>query len=132
MSVSIPINYIGEEAKVVRGRSLTNNSSLLAYRLLAEKISDLVEKEAINIRVVQPGDNLESIAVGLSQDRLKKNAKVEYLGDSERIQQQKNENPSKQLSTAYLIFEKQFVYLKNLETILLADKVEDLNLTLGE
>ena len=106
-------------------------------RKLAVDIAAKVNPLKTNMRIVQPKDNLLPIVVGLSGGALRpekfggdgrlEKLPVTYLGDSAKIQEEKEKNPNFVVITAHLIEVGQIVFLaKDHSRVFIADKVEDI------
>jgi hypothetical protein len=106
-------------------------------RQLALDIAARVDSKKYNMRIVQSRDNLLPIIVGLSGGTLKpeklggdgtlEKLPVTYLGDSTKIQEEKEKNPNFVVISANLIEIGQIVYLaKNHSRVFIADNIEDI------
>lgn len=150
--MSLPVNIIGADHYK---KTCSPEERWTAYQteMLAEKISEYVLDTHINIREIQAGDSLGSLAEGLSkgliqspppstsikrtwtvvseEDALRWEAvKVDYVYfssvPSDLMQRQINGNPQGVLSEAHLIFPKQFAAFQKPNRIILADSLEDI------
>ncbi len=121
-----PINYIGDSVRKTNPKDWTPEAS----KQLAADIGSKVLANHINVRIVQQGDNLGRIAEGLSRGEIQlkdwKTIQVIYLGDTNRLNEQKSKNPSMVLMDAGLIHPGQFVVLKDSSHLLLAERVEQI------
>jgi len=104
---------------------------------LAEDIAARVDPLKINIRKVQPKDNMIPIVVGLSKGALLPKSRggngaleslpLTYLGDSEQIQKEKVGNPEQLVMKANLIEIGQYIALnKDLSRVYISDNIQQL------
>ena len=104
---------------------------------LAEDIAARVDPLKINIRRVQPKDNMIPIVVGLSKGVLLPKSRggngaleslsITYLGDSEQIQKEKTGNPEQFAVKANLIEIGQYIALnKDLTRGYLSDNIQQI------
>ena len=136
MAATTQINIIGSEVKKVAPEG--QKWALGPSEKLQRDIADKVDSQKKNIRLVQEGDNLLRISAGLSQATVRpendswKLIPVEYLGNSERIEEQKSKNPYLNLCGAHLIHPGQYVAVLSMSgRVLVADDVELLKPRLG-
>ncbi len=124
------INLIGTE--VVRTYTNGQAWSIETSQQLAQNIAKKVDLSKINIRHVQPMDNLGRIAEGLSLGKIKPLEEggkgwaivpITYLGNSTQIEDQKIKNSDGTLIKASLIHPGQYVSWQK-DCVWVADNIE--------
>jgi hypothetical protein len=126
----INYNIIGPEVqrnKNPAGFDWSKEASENLAASLAKKINPL----SLNIRYIQPGDNLGRIAEGLSLREITVEKwgeiRAEYKGDSDEIRKQIQQNLSCTLKEASLIYPGQYVRLQG-RTVMVGATLGDLSL----
>jgi hypothetical protein len=103
----------------------------------AEDLAARVDPLKINIRKVQPKDNMIPIVVGLSRAALLPKSRggngaleslpITYLGDSEQIQKEKTGNPEQLAVKANLIERGQYIALNQENSrVFIADNIQQI------
>jgi hypothetical protein len=134
MSTLSEVNLIDVSKEIPAGGSAWAPD---VVKKLAIDIASRVDAKKHNMRVVQPKDNLLPIVVGLSGGALQpekfggdgtlEKIPVTYLGDSEKIREEKEKNHDMLVIKAGLIEVGQIVFLeKDHSRVFIADKVEDI------
>ena len=126
----LKLNLIGSKATRNKLQHGDFDWEETASRELAQKIRNLMQKDQINIRIVQFGDNLGRIGEGLSQAVNGFDwslITVEYRGTSEEINEQKIRNIGT-LKNAHVLYKNQYVYWKNASTLVVAATLDDIDI----
>jgi hypothetical protein len=128
MSTISEVNLIEAQKEIPPGG---NAWAREVTRKLAIDIAEKVNPLKINMRKIQPKDNLLPIVIGLSRctllpgERALEQLPVTYLGDSETIRKEKEKNPNFVVISANLIEVGQIVFLtKDHSRVFIADQVE--------